>query len=121
MIQPSLDLRMTEYYRPAVLSPPGAVHMEQSIIQHTLPVTDESISDLDGLNLNITIPEVQGSSDKLMPVFVFIHGGGFNIGCASWPEYDFAKIVKLSAEKGLPAIGVSIKYVICSTCRVRPY
>jgi len=80
--------------------------MEQSLIQHGLPHEEFSISDTDGLNLNISVPSA--AQDKL-PVFVFIHGGGFSTGSNSWPQYDFARIVKLSAEKGLPVIGINIK------------
>ena len=80
--------------------------MEHSLIQHTLPHGEFSISDIDGLTLNISVP--RKSHDNL-PVFVFIHGGGFSTGSNSWPQYDFARIVKLSAEKGMPVIGLNIK------------
>jgi carboxylesterase type B len=45
-----------------------------------------------------------------MPVFVFIHGGGFSIGANSWPQYDPVRLVELSIEKGSPVIGINIKY-----------
>lgn len=82
--------------------------MVQSLIQHTLPFEDDSMSDLEGLNLNITIPESISSSKKL-PVFVFIYGGGFMTGCGNWPENDFARIIKHSVSHGVPAIGVTFK------------
>jgi len=84
------------------------MEMEQLLIQHTLPFDGRSTSDIDGLNLDITVPTKFEASKKL-PVFVFIHGGGFFTGCGSWPEYNAARIIKMSAEKGMPAIGVMFK------------
>jgi len=84
--------------------------MEQALIQHTLPFTARSISDLEGLVLNITVPKDTSPTDEL-PVFVFVHGGGFFIGSGSWPETDPSHLVKLSATNGKPVIGISIKCV----------
>lgn len=86
--------------------------MEQSLIQHTLPYGDLKISDTEGLNLNISVPTSALDGKAKLPVFVFIHGGGLNIGSAIWPQYDHANLVKLSIEKELPVIGVGIKYVL---------
>jgi len=61
--------------------------------------------------LNITVPEKTTSSDKI-PVFVFVHGGGFFIGSGNWPEYDCTRLVKRSTALGTPIIGVTIKFVI---------
>ncbi|KAL2004006.1 hypothetical protein VTN02DRAFT_1069 [Thermoascus thermophilus] len=83
--------------------------LEQSAIQHSLPPKELPQSDLDCLNLNITVPEGTTSTSKL-PVFLFIHGGGFVIGANSWPQFDYARFVKLSAEKRLPIVAVSINY-----------
>ena len=69
-------------------------------------------SDVDCLNLNITVPALkQGENlaDRKLPVFVWIHGGGFVLGANSWPHYDHAKLVKLASEGGVPVIGVGIK------------
>jgi carboxylesterase type B len=86
--------------------------MEFGLIQHALPMPDLSISELDGLNLNITIPLIEkklpDASSKL-PVFVFVYGGGYSIGSNSWPQYSQARLVELSASLGLPVIGVGIK------------
>jgi len=101
----------TDNDRPAVISPPDAVDMEQGLIQHTLPFTQRQVSDLEGLNLSVTVPENASSTSKL-PVFVFVHGGGFFIGCGSWPEYDCSRLVKMAAEKGMPVIAVTFKYVV---------
>jgi len=94
--------------RPAASSPLFGCDLEQSAIQHTLPKKEILQSDIDCLNLNITVPEGTTSSSKL-PVFLFLHGGGFVIGANSWPQFDYARFVKLSAEKNLPIVGVSIK------------
>ncbi|GAB7342728.1 hypothetical protein MBLNU457_g0875t1 [Dothideomycetes sp. NU457] len=94
---------------PAVLSPPDAVDMEQGLIQHTLPFSDRQVSDLEGLNLNITVPS-QASSASRLPVLVFVHGGGFFIGCGSWPEYDCSRLVKMATEKSMPVIAVTFNY-----------
>jgi carboxylesterase type B len=69
-------------------------------------------SDLDGLNLNITVPaNKDGAIDPnaKLPVYVFIHGGGFAVGSSWYPHYDPTLIVKTSVEKGKPIIGITIK------------
>ncbi len=70
------------------------------------------MSELDGLHLNITVPSVAingSSANANLPVFVFIHGGGFSVGSNAWPQYDHAKLVKLSEDIGCPMLGVGIK------------
>ena len=93
---------------------PNGPEMEQRLIQHTLPCdsTALSASDTEGLNLNISIPLNSDdglSKDRKLPVFVFIHGGGFMSGSATWPQYDLARFVSLSRIKGKPCIGVALK------------
>jgi len=88
--------------------------METSHIQQSLERPELNQSDLDCLNLNITIPNGTSSSSKL-PVIVFLHGGGFAIGSNSWPQYDFRKLVEISEEHQLPLVGVTIKYQFSST------
>jgi carboxylesterase type B len=86
--------------------------MEFGFIQHSLPKPDLSISELDGLNLNITVPLVKKelpAPDRKLPVFVFIHGGAYSIGSNAWPQYSQARIIKLSVDIGVPVIGVGIK------------
>ncbi|KAL1852578.1 hypothetical protein Plec18170_005709 [Paecilomyces lecythidis] len=92
---------------PTVPSLSFGCDLEQSAIQHTLPKKELPHSDLDGLNLNIAVPDGTTSSSKL-PVFLFIHGGGFAIGANSWPQFDWTRLVKLSAEKGFPIVAVSM-------------
>ena len=95
-----------------VASNPEACGFEHQLIQHSLPHESFQVSDVDGLNLNITVPYSDAGSIKTeaaLPVFVYIHGGGFGIGSGSWPQYDLARFVRLSADKGQPVIGVTIK------------
>ncbi|EAW06756.1 putative carboxylesterase [Aspergillus clavatus NRRL 1] len=93
---------------PTALSPSFGCDLELGI-QHTLPKKDLPQSELDCLNLNITIPSGTTASSKL-PVFLFIHGGGLVLGANSWPQFDYVRFVKLSVEKNLPIIAVSINY-----------
>jgi carboxylesterase type B len=100
-------------FGPQVISPPGGVDMEFGFIQQSLPKPDfPGMSELNGLNLNITTPGRVDTvnSTKRLPVLVFIHGGGFSIGANWWPQYDFARLVRLSTDLGTPIIGVGINY-----------
>ena len=60
------------------------------------------MSDVDGLSLNINVPGRAEDISKLhdLPVLTFLHGGGFMMGGNWWPQYDMAKLVKLSADLG---------------------
>ncbi|KAL2863394.1 putative carboxylesterase [Aspergillus lucknowensis] len=94
---------------PTAASLPFGCDLELSHIQNTLPKKDLPQSDLDCLNLNIATPTNSTSSSRL-PVFLFIHGGGFVIGANSWPQFDYHRLVKLSTEKNLPVVAVSVNY-----------
>ncbi|KAL5362032.1 Alpha/Beta hydrolase protein [Aspergillus floccosus] len=94
---------------PTTVSPLFGCDLELSAIQHTLPKKDLPQSDLDCLNLNISVPQGTTASSKL-PVFLFIHGGGLIIGANSWPQFDNTRFVQLSMEKSLPIVAVSINY-----------
>jgi carboxylesterase type B len=94
------------------INPPGGLENEFGFIQKSLPVPKLTSSDIDMLNLNINVPLVESklpTPESKLPVFVFVHGGGFGVGSNAWPQNDLAKIVKLSADMGLPVIGVGIK------------
>lgn len=71
------------------------------------------MSDLDCLNLNISVPAstLNTASPAKVPVFVYVHGGGFGLGSNAWPQYDLAALVSRSVEIGVPVIGVGIKFV----------
>ena len=82
---------------------------EQSVlIQQTIDTPPSPpMSGLESLNLNITVPDIK--IEKPLPVMVFIHGGGYIMGANFWPQYDMARLVRLSMEIGLPVIGINIK------------
>lgn len=86
--------------------------MEFGFIQKSLPMPEMRMSELDGLHLNISVPLIGGKSPSLeqkLPVFMFVHGGGYALGSNAWPQYDQSRIVKLSTEMEKPVIGVGIK------------
>lgn len=95
-----------------VINPPMGLENEFGFIQKSLPVPKLTTSGLNGLNLNINVPLIDGmlpKPERKLPVLVFVHGGGFSVGSNAWPQNDLSKIVKLSADMGLPVIGVGIK------------
>ncbi|KAL3426702.1 carboxylesterase [Phlyctema vagabunda] len=94
---------------PSVVSPQIACEMEFGLIQKSLELPEFTYSELDGLNLNITVP-ASISKDQKLPVFVFLHGGGFGIGGNSWPQYDLARFVQLSIEDKRPIVAININY-----------
>ena len=65
------------------------------------------MSGLDCLNLNVTVPA--HTKGKLLPVMVFIHGGGFLMGANWWPQFNPARLVSLAADLGTAVIAVSFK------------
>ncbi|KAI9370697.1 Alpha/Beta hydrolase protein [Aspergillus egyptiacus] len=91
------------------VSLPIGCDLELAHVQHTLPKKELLQSELDCLNLNIAVPADLTASSRL-PVFLFIHGGGLVIGANSWPQFDYTRFVKLSIEKSLPIVAVSINY-----------
>ncbi|OQO04118.1 hypothetical protein B0A48_10727 [Cryoendolithus antarcticus] len=93
----------------------GGADFEFKLLQHSLPhynANRTSTSETACLNLNITVP-VKGRGEPVadrLPVFVFIHGGGFMNGSANFPQYDLIRLVRLSVKQGTPMIGVSVNY-----------
>ncbi|KAH1659251.1 hypothetical protein KXW87_002929 [Aspergillus fumigatus] len=94
---------------PTALSPLFGCDFELGHIQHILPKKELPQSDLKCLNLNITVPAGTTAASKL-PVFLFIHGGGLVLGANSWPQFDYARFVRLSVEKNFPIVAVSMNY-----------
>ncbi|KAL3477482.1 Alpha/Beta hydrolase protein [Aspergillus californicus] len=94
---------------PTAVSLPIGCDLELAHVQHTLPPKELPQSDLECLNLNIAVPANATPSSRL-PVFLFIHGGGLVLGANSWPQFDYERFVKLSTEKNLPIIAVSVNY-----------
>jgi carboxylesterase type B len=68
------------------------------------------MSSTECLNLNITVPPLASVANTVLPVMVFIHGGGFIMGANSWPQYDPARLVRMSADLGSPLIVVNVNY-----------
>ncbi|KAL5447662.1 hypothetical protein PMIN05_001957 [Paraphaeosphaeria minitans] len=102
-------------FGPPTVSPIGAVNNEFEFIQKELPLPPDvpNHSDIEGLNLNITVPVGKNGnidSNAKLPVHVFVHGGGFAVGSSWYPHYDPAPLVRISIEKGKPIIGVTINY-----------
>jgi len=64
------------------------------------------------LTLNIAIPDSAGGDNgSSCPVLALVHGGAFATRSSSYPQYDIARIVKMSFDAGEPIIAVGIKYV----------
>lgn len=81
------------------------------LLQHDLPHPMYRFSDTECLNLNVSIPSRDAqASGPLLPVLVFVHGGGFVTGSGSWPQWDLAAIVEKSVvESKTPIVAVGIK------------
>ncbi|TDZ40548.1 Lipase 5 [Colletotrichum trifolii] len=69
---------------------------------------------VDCLDLNVTIPRGTKGS-RALPVFVFIHGGGFMTGSNWWPQHDTKKLVQLSVKTESPIIAVTIELVLSAS------
>ncbi|KAG0309286.1 hypothetical protein BGZ98_003888 [Dissophora globulifera] len=68
-------------------------------------------SEKDCLNMNIYAPlEHLSKAQTLIPVMVWIHGGGFLSGSNALPKYDGTNFVARSIQLGRPVILVSINY-----------
>ncbi|PVH72445.1 alpha/beta-hydrolase [Cadophora sp. DSE1049] len=95
-------------HRPLSLTPPNSLDIIYTLIQNSLGSPTFDQSDTQCLSVNITAP----TSEKhgLLPVLVFVHGGGFSIGSSSFPHYDLAAITRLSSNNRTPIIAVGINY-----------
>ncbi|KEF53158.1 uncharacterized protein A1O9_10606 [Exophiala aquamarina CBS 119918] len=90
---------------PIPLNPPNACALEQSVfVQKTIPFTQCEQSDTEGLTLNISVPTAVRNSTGL-PVFTFVHGGGWVTGSIVYPQYDLAAITRLSVEAAMAQHG----------------
>jgi len=105
-------------FGPACPQHPGGLKFDFTLVGDVklekLGETSEGVDDVDELeccNLIVTLPD---SCEKIeegsLPVFVWVHGGGFTVGSNSWPQYDLTKFVETSVKIGKPVIGVSINY-----------
>ncbi|KAJ6015629.1 Triacylglycerol lipase (LipA) [Penicillium herquei] len=60
------------------------------------------------LNLNVIRP--QADTDELLPVLIWIYGGGWSEGSTADPRYNMSYIIQQSAVNNKPVLGVSINY-----------
>ncbi|KAL2783217.1 Alpha/Beta hydrolase protein [Aspergillus keveii] len=93
---------------PIPLSPENGCEWEQALLQHSLPCPELSQSDTECLTLNFAVPEVIHAGS--LPVLLMVHGGAFVTGSSSYPQYDLARITKLSIEVGNPIIAIGVNY-----------
>lgn len=82
---------------------------EHLLFQHSLPHPEYKFSATECLTLNVYVPSAESRSKGLLPVIVFIHGGGYVTGSANWPQYDLAALVSRSEKIGQPIVAVGIK------------
>ncbi|KAI6764143.1 hypothetical protein HG530_007932 [Fusarium avenaceum] len=96
-------------YSPTVVQLPLACDIEFGLIQKSLAKPETPpISDLNGLNLDIIVPDVTVTEKNTrLPVLVFIHGGAFVLGDSGAPHYDMAALVAYSQSIGKPIIGIA--------------
>ncbi|KAK6532161.1 hypothetical protein TWF694_003321 [Orbilia ellipsospora] len=88
---------------------------EFGLIGEKLPLDDviNISSENECLTLNITVPVSQTDRKyKDLPVVVWVHGGNFQLGSSSWPQYDLAHLVSTSDRIGKPIVGISVKFDI---------
>ncbi|CAG8248610.1 unnamed protein product [Penicillium salamii] len=62
----------------------------------------------DCMNLNVIRPQTEDPG--LLPVMIWIFGGGWTQGATADPRYNMSYIVEQSALNGKPVLGVSINY-----------
>jgi triacylglycerol lipase len=68
----------------------------------------------DCLNLNIIRPKIQPDDTKLLPVMIWIFGGGWMQGATADPRYNMSYIVHQGALNNKPVLGVSINYRVAA-------
>ncbi|KAE8143921.1 Alpha/Beta hydrolase protein [Aspergillus pseudotamarii] len=61
-------------------------------------------------NLNIIRPKLQSNETQLLPVMLWIFGGGWQQGATGDPRYNMSYIVRQGALNDKPVLGVSINY-----------
>lgn len=98
-------------YRPLPVADPKNCDKEHLLFQHSLPHAEFKFSATECLTLNVSTPsaEARSKASGLLPVVIFVHGGGFVTGSANWPQYDLATLVQRSQRLGQPVVAVGIK------------
>jgi carboxylesterase type B len=94
--------------RPRAPAMDGCAFEQSTLIQCSIGAPEETppMSGTECLNLNITVPNIEG---KGLPVMVFVHGGGYMMGGNHWPQYDPSRLIGVAVKTGMPVIGVNIK------------
>lgn len=75
----------------------------------------EAMDEINCLHLNVTVPKLDEdvsvqAKKPLLPVFVWVHGGGLSVGSNNWPQYDLRKLVERSVTVAKPMIAVAVNY-----------
>ncbi|WP_227739619.1 carboxylesterase family protein [Vibrio sagamiensis] len=80
-------------------------------VPHTMAANGvvQEIQSEDCLNVNVWRPAASPQGSKL-PVYVFIHGGAFELGSSSVKQFDGNNIVAKNADENNPFILVSLNY-----------
>ncbi|KAL4918654.1 Alpha/Beta hydrolase protein [Aspergillus aurantiobrunneus] len=68
----------------------------------------------DCLNLNVVRPRRESGDGDLLPVMVWIFGGGWQQGATADPRYNMTYITRQAALNGKPILGVSINYRVAA-------
>lgn len=82
---------------------------------HTCPSADATDLSLpygmseDCLYVNIVRPSKIEEGNRL-PILFWIHGGSYQTGASSFPQYNLTYVVSRSAEMGTPIVAVSVNY-----------
>ncbi|KAJ5708195.1 Triacylglycerol lipase (LipA) [Penicillium malachiteum] len=76
----------------------------------TTEIVDQGFVRLNENCLNLNVIRPQTDSDELLPVLLWIYGGGWMEGSTADPRYNMSYIIQQSAENNKPVLGVSINY-----------
>ncbi|KAL3460501.1 Alpha/Beta hydrolase protein [Aspergillus heterothallicus] len=68
----------------------------------------------DCLNLNVIRPARNSNDKELLPVMVWIFGGGWQQGATADPRYNMTYITRQAALNGKPILGISINYRVAA-------
>ncbi|RHZ69278.1 hypothetical protein CDV55_107398 [Aspergillus turcosus] len=88
---------------------PGYGSDETKLVNMGLITLDE-----DCLNLNIVRPTRKSHHEELLPVMIWIFGGGWQQGATADPRYNMSYILHQGALNDKPVLGVSINYRVAA-------
>ncbi|KAM0208142.1 hypothetical protein ACHAQI_007152 [Fusarium lateritium] len=98
-------------YGPRCPQEAGTLHLSMSHLFERVSAVQQLSDETECLNLNIYTPPsaIRTDAGPLLPVFVWIHGGGFNAG-DNTVQFDGNHLVKRSAEVKQPIVVVVVNY-----------